>query len=97
MKIVLGGIDRLTNDLINKETISLGLNPALNLLLCHYLPTPSLQLYAYPEVRSCKWGRYARALEYIVCHRTYTQSTPLPPLFSGDLRRETIALRSTIP
>ena len=31
----------------------------------------------------CKWGRYAGALEYIVCHRTYTQSTPLPPLFSG--------------
>ena len=32
--------------------------------------------------RTCKWGRYAGALEYIVCYRTYTQSTPLPPLFS---------------
>ena len=32
--------------------------------------------------RSCKWGRYAGALEYIVCHRTYTQSTLLPPLSS---------------
>ena len=31
--------------------------------------------------QDCKWRRYAGALEYIVCHRTYTQSTPLPPLF----------------
>ena len=36
----------------------------------------------WPIITYCKWGRYAGVLEYIVCHRTYTQSTPLPPLFS---------------
>ena len=51
----------------------------------HARSAPNLKLH---QVAYCKWGRYAGAREYIFCHRTYAQSTPLPPLSSPTWPRQ---------